>query len=150
MATAKLNKEKLKRMMEQKDVVPVNLGKKRRGDMASKPSSDKVIVHPPTQQSAPVVQVPAMSVEVIELMEIPSSSRVVDKPPTLALDPLALCRAKSVVTKGDMDDYGKLTMDVVKRALAHSLMKVSCLLLLCFVFYLVIITIYVSFVVCRV
>jgi hypothetical protein len=150
MATAKLNKEKLKRMMEQKDVVPVNLGKKRRGDMASKPSSDKVIVHPPTQQSAPIVQVPAMSVEVIELMEIPSSSRVVDKPPTLALDPLALCRAKSVVTKGDMDDYGKLTMDVVKRALAHSLMKVSCLLLLCFVFYLVIITIYVSFVVCRV
>jgi hypothetical protein len=43
MATAKLNKEKLKRMMEQKDAVPVNLGKKRRGDSASKPVSDEVI-----------------------------------------------------------------------------------------------------------
>lgn len=70
MATAKLNKEKLKRMMEQKDVVPVNLGKKRRGDTTSKPSSDEVTVRPPTKESAPIVQVPATSVEVIEPVEI--------------------------------------------------------------------------------
>uniref|UniRef100_A0A2N9EJ31 Uncharacterized protein n=1 Tax=Fagus sylvatica TaxID=28930 RepID=A0A2N9EJ31_FAGSY len=56
MATAKLNKEKLKRMMEQKDVVPINLWKKRRGDTTSKPSSDEVTVRPPTKESAPIVQ----------------------------------------------------------------------------------------------
>jgi hypothetical protein len=56
MATAKLNKKKLKRMMEQKDAMPINLGKKCRGDMALKPSSDEVVVcPPPTQQSAPVI-----------------------------------------------------------------------------------------------
>jgi hypothetical protein len=61
---------------------------------------------------------------------------VVDKAPTLALDPsLALRRAKSVVTKEDMDEYGKLNTDVVKRALAHSLMKVSCLPLLHLIFF---------------
>ena len=87
MATIKLNKEKLKRMMEQKDATPVSLGKKRRADTASKPTSDNVMVRPSTKESFPVVQVPATSVEVIEPMEIPSSSRVVDKPLTLALDP---------------------------------------------------------------
>ena len=58
-------------------------------------------------------------------MEVPSSNRVVEKAPTLALDAsLALRRAKSVVTKEDMNDYAKLNTDVIKRALAHSLMKV--------------------------
>uniref|UniRef100_A0A2N9HZ47 Uncharacterized protein n=1 Tax=Fagus sylvatica TaxID=28930 RepID=A0A2N9HZ47_FAGSY len=47
MATAKLNKDKLKRMMEQKDAVSINLGKKRRGDLASEPSSDEVVICPP-------------------------------------------------------------------------------------------------------
>ena len=135
-AIAKLNKEKLKRMMEQKDVVPVNLGKKHRGDTTSKPSSDEVTIRPPAKEFALVVQVPATSVEVIEPVEIPSSSRVVDKPPTLALDPsLALRPAKSVVTKEDVDDYAKLNTDVVKRALAHSLMKVSSFSFLCFIFF---------------
>jgi hypothetical protein len=56
MATAKLNKEKLKRMMKKKDDVPVNLGKKRRGDTASKPSSNEVVVRPPpNKESASVV-----------------------------------------------------------------------------------------------
>ena len=68
-------------------------------------------------------------------MEVPSSSRVVKKAPTLALDAsLALRRAKSVVTKEDMDDYAKLNTDVVKRALAHSLMRVChyhCYLYMC-------------------
>ncbi len=126
MVTAKLNKEKLKRMMEQKEAVSVNLSKKRRGDSASKPGSIEVIVRPPPiPESALVVQVPATSVEVIEPTGTPSSSRVVEKAPTLALDAsLALRRVKSMVTKEDMDDYGKLNTDVVKRALAHSLMKV--------------------------
>ena len=39
---------------------------------------------------------------------------------------LALRRAKSVVTKEDVEEYDKLNTDVVKRALAHSLMKVGC------------------------
>ena len=60
MVIAKLNKEKLKRMMEQKDVVPVNLDKKRRGDSASKLASDEVVVCPlVVPESIPVVQVPA-------------------------------------------------------------------------------------------
>jgi hypothetical protein len=126
MATAKLNKEKLKRMMEQKDAVPVNLDKKRRGDLALKPASDEVVVRPvAVLEPAPVVHVPALSVEVVESTEVPLSSRVIEKAPNLALDAsLALRRAKSVVTKEDMDDYGKLNTNVMKRALAHSLMKV--------------------------
>jgi hypothetical protein len=104
----------------------VNLNKKRRGDSASKPGSNEVIARPPPiPELAPVVQVPATSVEVIEPTGAHSSSKVVEKAPTLALDAsLALRRAKSVVTKEDMDDYGKLNTNVVKRALAHSLMKV--------------------------
>ena len=128
------------------------LVKKRRGDTASKPSSDEVIVRPPppAKESAPVVHVPAMSVEVIEPVEIPLSSRLIEKPPTLALDPsLALRRAKSTMTKEDMDEYGKLNTNVVKRALAHSLMKVFCFSFLCFIFLLVTIT-HMGFVVCRV
>ncbi len=145
MATAKLNKDKLKRMMEQKDAVPINLGKKRRGDSASKPVSDEVVIRPPViPESTPVIQVLATSVEVIEPMEIPSSSKVVDKAPTLALDPsLALRQVKSTITKEDMDDYGKLNTDVVKRAFAHSLMKVSCLPLLHLMFLFLLLFFYV-------
>ena len=74
-ATTKLNKEKLKRMMEQKDIVPVNLSKKRRGNSASKPVSNKVVVCPlVVPESIPIIQVPATSVEVIEPTEVPSSS----------------------------------------------------------------------------
>ena len=39
---------------------------------------------------------------------------------------LALRTAKSVVTKEDVKEYDKLNTNVVKRALAHSLMKVGC------------------------
>ncbi len=78
MATAKLNKEKLKRMMEKKDVVPVNLGKKRQGDSALKPASDEVVARPvAVHESVPVNQVPASSVEAVELTEVPASSRVI-------------------------------------------------------------------------
>jgi hypothetical protein len=126
MATAKLNKEKLKRMIEQKDAVPVNLSKKRRGDLASKPASDEVVICPmAVPESASVVHVLASLIKVVEPTKVPSSSRVIEKAPTLALDAsLALRQAKSVVTKEDMNNYGKLNTDVMKRALAHSLMKV--------------------------
>uniref|UniRef100_A0A2N9GAB5 Uncharacterized protein n=1 Tax=Fagus sylvatica TaxID=28930 RepID=A0A2N9GAB5_FAGSY len=125
MATAKLNKDKLKRMIGQKEAMPVNLGKKRLGDSASKLVSDEIMVRPPMiPESTPFVQIPTTSVKVIESAEIPSSSKVVDKAPTLALDPsLALRRVKSAVTKEDMDEYRKLNTDVVKPAPAHSLMK---------------------------
>ncbi len=126
MTTAKLNKDKLKRMMEQKDAVTVNLGKKRKGDLATKPVLEKVSVrHPVIQEPTFTVQAPASLVKVIKPIEAPSSSRAVDKAPTLPLDAsLALRWAKSVVTKEDMDEYGKLNTDVVKRDLTHSLMKV--------------------------
>ena len=104
----------------------VNLVKKRRGDSASKPVSDEVVILPPViPKFTPVIQVPTTSIEVIESTEIPSSNKVVDKAPTLALDPsLALRRAKLPVTKEDMDEYRKLNTDVVKWACTHFLMKV--------------------------
>ncbi len=72
-------------------------------------------------------------------MEVPSaplSSRSVEKVPTLPKDAsLALRRAKSVVMKEDVDEYAKLNTDIVKRALAHSLMKVGFLFLLFKCFY---------------
>jgi hypothetical protein len=136
MAIAKLNKEKLKRMMEQKDVVPVNLGKKRRGNLASRSASAEAVACPVTAPvPAPIVQAPTSSVKVVEPVGVPSLSHVVEKAPTLALDAsLALRRAKWVVTKEDMDDYAKLNIDVIKRALAHSLMRVChyhCYLYMC-------------------
>uniref|UniRef100_A0A2N9IZ84 Uncharacterized protein n=1 Tax=Fagus sylvatica TaxID=28930 RepID=A0A2N9IZ84_FAGSY len=94
MATVKVNKDKLKKMMGQKDAMTVNLGKR--------PSS----------------------IELIETSFVPSSSKAVEKAPTLPKDAsLALRRAKSVVTKDDMDEYGKLNTNVVKRGLACSMMK---------------------------
>ena len=91
-----------------------------------KPASDEVVIRPVAiLEPAPIIHVPALSVEVVEPTEVPLSSRVIEKAPNLALDAsLALRRAKSVVTKEDMDDYGKLNTYVMKRALAHSLMKV--------------------------
>ena len=72
---------------------------------------------------------------------------MVDKAPTLALDAsLALRRAKLVVTKKDMDEYGKLNTDVVKWALAHSLMKVSLFFFLFFLFFFM----HIYLVVCKV
>jgi hypothetical protein len=44
------------------------------------------------------------------------------------------------VTKEDMDEYRKLNTNVVKWALAHSLMKVSRFSFLCFIFLLITIT----------
>ncbi len=116
MTIAKLNKDKLKRMMEQKDAVAFNLGKKRMSDLAPKQASEEGFVRPfMIHEPVPAVQVLASSVEVIEPIEAPSSSKVVDKAPTLRMDAsLALRRAKSVVTKEDMDEYGKLNTDVVK------------------------------------
>ena len=71
----------------------------------------------------------------MEVPSAPSSSRSVEKVPTLLKDAsLALRRAKSVVMKEDVDEYAKLNTDVIKRALAHSLMKVGFLFLLSSVF----------------
>ena len=50
---------------------------------------------------------------------------------------------KSTITKKDMDEYGKLNTDVVKRAFAHSLMKVSCLPLLHLMFLFLLLFFYV-------
>jgi hypothetical protein len=127
MATAKLNKEKLKKMMSQKDEAPISLGKRWKTDSSSKKVVDERDL-PPSQPQEPSLPDPAPtpSVEVVEIPNAPSSSRPVEKAPTMPKDAsLALRRAKSVVTKEDVGEYDKLNTDVVKRALAHSLMKVG-------------------------
>ena len=126
MATAKLNKEKLKQMMEQKDKVGINLGKRRKPDSSSKKPVEESVPRPPVAQGPITVeQAPASSVELVKLSNAPSSSRAIEKVPTLPKDAsLALRQAKSVVTKDDTDEYAKLNTDIVKRALAHLLMKV--------------------------
>jgi hypothetical protein len=112
MTTTKLNKDTLKRMMEQKDAVAFNLGKKRMSNSALKQASEEVLVRPfMIREPVLAVQAPASSIEVIEPIEAPSSSKVVDKAPTLPMDAsLALRRAKSVVTKEDMTKSLILTL----------------------------------------
>ena len=71
------------------------------------------------------------SVELVEPSSASSSSRAIQKAPTLPKDiSLALRQAKSIVAKEDMDEYAKLNTDVVKKALAHPLMKVGFLFFL--------------------
>ena len=128
MATAKLNKEKLKKMMSHKDEAPISLGKRWKTDSSSKKVVDERSL-PPSQPQEPSLPDPAPSllVEVVEIPSAPSSSRLVEQAPTMPKDAsLALRRAKSIVTKEDVGEYDKLNIDVVKRALAHSLMKVGC------------------------
>ena len=126
MATAKLNKDKLKRVMGQKDEVGINLGKRQKPDSSSKKSVEESGPRPSTtKELITLEQALAPSVELVKPPSAPSSSRAIEKAPTLPKDTsLALRRAKSVMTKEDMDEYAKLNTDVVKRALAHSLMKV--------------------------
>ena len=47
MATAKLNREKLKKMMSQQDEAPLTLGKKRKTDSSSKKVTDERSLPPP-------------------------------------------------------------------------------------------------------
>jgi hypothetical protein len=128
MATAKINKEKLKKLMNQKDEAPVSLGKRRKTDMSSKKVVDETSL-PPSQvqkQSLPD-PTPPPSVEVIEVPSAPSSSRPVERMPTLPKDAsLAMKRTKTVVMKDDVGEYEKVNTDVVRMAAVHSLMKVCC------------------------
>ena len=127
MATAKLNKEKLKKMMGQKDEVSISLGKRRKTDLSSKKVAEESGAPLPKAQEPTLSEsTPASSVELVEVPSAPLSSKVVEKVPTLPEDAsLALRWAKFVVTKEDVDEYAKQNTDVVKRALAHSLMKVG-------------------------
>uniref|UniRef100_A0A2N9GG92 Uncharacterized protein n=1 Tax=Fagus sylvatica TaxID=28930 RepID=A0A2N9GG92_FAGSY len=125
MATAKLNKEKLKKMMSQQDEAPITLGKRRKTDSSSKKVVDETNLPPPQVQKLAIPNPdPATSVEVVEVPIAPSSSRPVEKVPTLPRDAsLASRRAKSVVTKDDVGEYDKVNIDVVKVATVHLLMK---------------------------
>jgi hypothetical protein len=127
MATAKLNKEKLKKMMSQQDEAPITLGKRWKMDSFSKKVVDEANLPPPQVQKMTVPEpAPASSVEVVEVSATPSSSRPLEKVPTLPRDPpLALKRAKSVVLKDDVGEYDKVNTDVVNMAAVHSLMKVG-------------------------
>ena len=130
-ATVKLNKEKLRKMMSQQDEAPLTLGKKRKTDSSSKKVTDeRSLPPPPSPTQKPSMPDPDLvpSIEVIEIPSAPSSSRTIEKVPTLPRDAsLASRRAKTVVTKDDVSEYDKVNTDVIKVAGVHSLMKVwSC------------------------
>ena len=128
MATAKLNREKLRKMMSQQDKAPLTIGKKRKAETSSKKTMDERSLPPPPPPAPkpPVPEpVPASSVEVVEIPTEPSSSRFVEKAPTLPRDASLACRrAKFAVTKDDLAEYDKVNTDVIKVAGVHSLMKV--------------------------
>ena len=128
MATAKLNREKLKKMMiSQQDEAPLTLTKKRKIDSSSKKVADEKTLPPPPPAPKPSLPdlAPTPSVDIIEIPAEPSSSRVLEKAPTLPRDAsLASRRAKTVVTKDDIGEYDKVNTNVVKVAGVHSLMKV--------------------------
>ncbi len=127
MATAKLNREKLKKMISQQEEAPLTLGKKRKTDSSSKKVVDErsLPLPPPAPKPSVAEPVSAPSVEVIEIPSAPSSSMTIEKAPTLPRDAsLASRRAKTVVTKDDVNEYEKVNTDVIKVAGVHSLMKV--------------------------
>ena len=127
MATAKLNREKLKKMMSQTDEAPLIIGKKRKADTSKKTSDERILLPPPPPAPKPSVPEPVQtsSVEVVEISAEPSSSRFMEKVPTLPRDASLACRrAKSAVTKDDLGEYDKVNIDVIKVAGVHSLMKV--------------------------
>uniref|UniRef100_A0A2N9HFQ4 Uncharacterized protein n=1 Tax=Fagus sylvatica TaxID=28930 RepID=A0A2N9HFQ4_FAGSY len=128
MATAKLNREKLKKMMmSQQDEAPLVIRKKRKVDTSSKKTTDeRFLLPPPPPAPKPSIPEPVQtsSVEVVEIPSEPSSSRFVEKVPTLPRDASLACRrAKSAVTKDDLGEYDKVNTDVIKVAGVHSLMK---------------------------
>ncbi len=118
----------------------INLGKRQKPDSSSKKVVEEGGPHPlKTQEPIILEQSPTPSVELVEPPSAPLSNRAIEKAPTLPKDAsLALRRAKSVVKKEDLDEYGKLNTDVMKRALAHSLMKVGFLFFLFKCFYFLI------------
>ena len=133
MATAKLNREKLKKMMSQQDEAPLTLGKKKKTDSSSKKVTDeRSFPPPPPPPPPPTAQkpslpnpAPSLSLDVVEITAEPSSHRSMEKAPTLPRDAsLASRRAKSVVMKNDIGEYDKVNTDVIKVASVHSLMKV--------------------------
>ena len=128
MATAKLNREKLQKMMSQTDEAPLTIGKKRKADTSSKKmTNERIPLPPPPPAPKPSIPEPVQtsSVEVVEISAEPSSSRFMEKVPTLPRDTSLACRrAKSAVTKDDLGEYDKVNIDVIKVAGVHSLMKV--------------------------
>uniref|UniRef100_A0A2N9F2S3 Uncharacterized protein n=1 Tax=Fagus sylvatica TaxID=28930 RepID=A0A2N9F2S3_FAGSY len=128
MVTAKLNKEKLMKMMKmmsQQEEAPLTLGKRRKTGSSSKKVVDEVsLPPPPIQKTTTPDPIPASSVEVVEVPTEPSSSRSVEKVPTLPKDTsLASRRVKTVVTKEDIVEYDKVNTDIIKVVGVHFLMK---------------------------
>uniref|UniRef100_A0A2N9EJW5 Uncharacterized protein n=1 Tax=Fagus sylvatica TaxID=28930 RepID=A0A2N9EJW5_FAGSY len=124
MATAKLNREKLKKMMSQQEEAPLTIGKKRKTETSSKKVMDERSLPPPAPKPSAPEPVPTSSIEVVEIPAEPSSSRFVEKAPTLPRDASLACRrAKVAVTKDDIAEYDKVNTDVIKVAGVHSLMK---------------------------
>ena len=127
MANAKLNRKKLKKMMSQTDEAPLTIGKKRKANTSKKTMDERILLPPPPPAPKPSVPEPIQtsSVKVVEISAEPSSSRFMEKVPTLPRDASLACRrAKSAVTKDDLNEYDKVNTDVIKVAGVHSLMKV--------------------------
>ena len=87
MATSKVNKDKLKMMMGQKDNITINLGKRHKPDSSSKWMVEEVAPRFLISQE-PIVseQAPTLSVELVEPPNAPSSSKAVEKALTLPKD----------------------------------------------------------------
>ena len=132
MATAKLNKERLKKMMSQQNEALITLGKRRKTDLSSqKVMDERTLPPPPVQKPTLPDPAPTSSVEVVEIPNVPSSSVLVERVPTLPKDAsLAMRRPKTVVLNDDVGEYDKVNTDVVRMVAVHSLMKVGCFIFL--------------------
>uniref|UniRef100_A0A2N9HB48 Uncharacterized protein n=1 Tax=Fagus sylvatica TaxID=28930 RepID=A0A2N9HB48_FAGSY len=106
MATAKLNREKLKKMMaSQQDEAPLVTGKKRKAETSSKKATDERSLLPPPPPAPKAIYAGAC-------------------PNLVGRDASLACRrAKSAVTKDDLGEYDKVNTDVIRVAGTHSLMK---------------------------
>uniref|UniRef100_A0A2N9H8T4 Uncharacterized protein n=2 Tax=Fagus sylvatica TaxID=28930 RepID=A0A2N9H8T4_FAGSY len=106
MATAKLNREKLKKMMaSQQDEAPLVTGKKRKAETSSKKATDERSLLAPPPPAPKAIYAGAC-------------------PSLVGRDASLACRrAKSAVTKDDLGEYDKVNTDVIRVAGTHSLMK---------------------------
>uniref|UniRef100_A0A2N9J4Y7 Uncharacterized protein n=1 Tax=Fagus sylvatica TaxID=28930 RepID=A0A2N9J4Y7_FAGSY len=115
-----------KMMMSQQEEAPLVIGKKRKADSSSKKATDERSLPPP-----PPVQKAVRSRACAHIVRRGGRDLcraivqpILEKVPTLPRDASLACRrAKSVVTKDDVDEYDKVNTDVIKVAGVHSLMK---------------------------
>jgi hypothetical protein len=127
-ATMKINKSKLKDMVEKGvPAMPINVKRKKPEDGSSsappaqgvRPSKIPILVEPPLPlpPSTPVVQIPDEEVSFVPLS---------DEGSTICRSlGLASKRAEAAITDLDFQEYGNARMEDVSKLMVHSLMRVS-------------------------